>query len=226
MGIIYWNMGYYYDAKKCFEEILRHNPNDAESLARFGYMQYKLDSRAECGQIMEDAFKREPNNSEVLHVIFKYYRDKGEKDKLKKILEKYLESSASELRKLLMLGDYEMSMKQYKKAKEYYKQAFLLNPKEKYLHTQLTLIDLRYFIFGLSVDKIFKIVKYLIIGLFSFNIICVGVADSFGIRNIIHLDKITPYLIILLICSMYVLKICIIIYNRIFKFVMKKRGLQ
>ena len=229
MGIIYWNMEYYYDAKKCFEEILRHNSNNAEALARFGYMQYKLDSRAECGQIMEDAFKLEPNNPTVLHVIFNYYHDKKEKEKLKEILEKYLESGKNEFNKLLMLGDYEMSMKRYKKAKEYYKQAFLLNPTKKYAHTKITLIDLKYCTLGLPINKIFKIIRYLFFGITIAMFILVFIGSNFNISKTIPIDSLIWLmfgLFFLIIILANLLRIYIFIYNRIYKFVMKRRGLD
>lgn len=229
MGIIYWNMGNYFEAKKCFEEVLRLNPNNAEALARNGYMQYKLNHKAESGQIMEDAFRLEPNNPTVLHVVFNYYRDKKEKEKLKEILDKYLECSGNEFNKLVMLGDYEMSMKQYKKSKEYYKQAFLLNPMKKYLHMKMTLIDLRYFTFGLPMNKIAKIIRYLFFGNLIAMFITIFINRHFNISKIINIDSLISIMMIvlfLIMISAYLLRIYIFIYNRIYKFVMKRRGLD
>lgn len=229
MGIIYWNMGNYSEAQKCFEEVLRLNSNSAEALARLGYMKYKLNSKGDYGQIMEDALRLEPHNPTVLHVIFNYYKDKKNKEKLKEILEKYLENSGNEFNNLLMLGDYEVSIKGYKKAKEYYKQAFLLDPTQKYIHRKITLIDLRYFTLGLPANKIAKIIRRLFVGIPIAMLIMVFIDSHFNISKIINIDSLISLMIILfvlIIISAYLLRIYIFVYNRIYRYVMKRRGLD
>ncbi len=229
MGIIYWNKGNYSEAKKCFEEVLRLNSNNALALARSGYMQHKLNSKIDCEQIMEDAYRLAPTNTKVLHVVFNYYKDKKDNKKLKEILEKYLEHSDNEFDKLVKLGDYEFSIKKYKKAKEYYKQAFLLDPNKKYLHKKITLIDLRYFTLGLPANKVGKVLRYLFLGLFIITMIYAIVDSNFHFNNIIDADivfKILYMLVGLFIILGYLLRFYVSIYNKIYKFVMKRRGLD
>ena len=228
MGRIYWSMkNNYYPAQKCFEEVLRINPNNAETLVEYGYMLYELHKElhkeGKGGQFIKDALKMAPNNSVVLHYAFYYYKYEKDKKETKCILEKYLECSGNEIGKLEKLGDYELFLKHYKQAKEHYKQAFLLNPTNKYIHRKITIVDLERFTLGLPINKIAKFQVYIFLALL---IIC-AYLSSCGFDSHSHIfnaDYIFRVLIWILIITRIMLEVYICIYNKIYASIMKRRG--
>lgn len=155
MGKIYFGMNDYEEAKKCFEEVFRLNPNNAETLAAYGVMQYILSNESEAERYIKDALKIDPNNSQVLFCVFYHYKMQNNKIEMKNILEHYLETSGDEVSKLEMIGDYEAHLRHHKKANEHYKQAFLLEPTDEDIHKKIKAIDSDFFIFGISIN-VFK----------------------------------------------------------------------
>lgn len=165
MGMIYWGMDNNMEAKKCFEEALRLNSNDAEVLAVYGVILYceSLDIN-KFEQFIKDALKIAPNNLIVERSAFFYYHIKKDITRMKDILEKYLENTSDEIDKLEMLGDYELYLKHYKQAKEHYKQAFLFDPTNKAILEKIKTIDSDFYILGIPMSSI-KVLNMMISGL-------------------------------------------------------------
>lgn len=152
MGKIYFGMYDYEKAKKSFEEVFRLNPNNAETLAAYGIMQYMLSNESKDERYVKDALKIDPNNSQVLFCAFYHYKMQNNKIEMKNILEHYLETSGDEVSKLEMIGDYEAHLRHHKKANEHYKQSFLLEPTNEAIHNKIKAIDSDFFIFGISIN--------------------------------------------------------------------------
>lgn len=155
MGMMYWGLNNNGEAKDCFKEALRLNPNDAEVIAAYGVIQYTESSNIKkFGESIKDSLKIDPNNQVAMRCAFTYYLIKKDKTRMKNILERYLEHTGDEIGKLRMLGDYELHLRHYKKAREHYKQAFLLDPTNKAIHEEITKIDSESYILGIPMSEI------------------------------------------------------------------------
>jgi tetratricopeptide (TPR) repeat protein len=141
LGKIYFEQQDYFNAEGCFLEALRINPQNAEVLANYGFLMLKTGHREKAAELIEEALRLEPNNEEVLHYAFYYYLARDKREDQMETLKELLETSGSEVRSLINIGMAELFRKNYKSARECFRQAFLLDPANKGLLSMLENLD-------------------------------------------------------------------------------------
>lgn len=116
------------EAEECFLEALRINPRNAEVIANYGFLMLKTGHDQKGAQLLDEALRLEPDNETVLHYNFYRRLESDKRDEQARILEQYLNSSDSEVRKLVNVGLSDWFAGDYRSARENFRQAFLLDP--------------------------------------------------------------------------------------------------
>lgn len=213
LGRIYMDTDELVKAEQSYIEVLRNNPHHAPALAAYGMLMLKTGHGKKADELMEEAMRVNSEDAVVLHYKLMYYMFKNKKSEQIVVLEKFINNTNNEVSKLIHMGMYNMYHKNYKAARENYRQAFLLSPTDKVLLEILKDLDKEcsifylpqrlinkagpavlwisfiviYFILGfLGLEKIQWVVlgAYLLLAVYSW-IIAIGfkIADSFNNRN-------------------------------------------
>ena len=133
LGHLYMQTERWQEAEEAFLEALRLNPNDAETHAAYAVLMKKTGYRKKAKLLINKALELDPENSYVLRINFILEGVHGNKEQQILALEQYMNSADSEMAKLLHLGINASFRNNEKEAKEYYRQAFLLNPEDQTL---------------------------------------------------------------------------------------------
>ncbi len=133
LGHIYMGTERWQDAEEAFLEGLRINPHDAETHAAYAVLMKLTGYRKKSKLLINKALELDPENSYVLRRNFILQGVHGSKEQQILTLEQYMNSADSEVAKLLHLGINASFRNNEKEAKEYYRQAFLLNPEDQTL---------------------------------------------------------------------------------------------
>ncbi|QTB25055.1 tetratricopeptide repeat protein [Lysinibacillus sphaericus] len=142
LGFIYMKKERWKEAEEAFLEALRANPDDAENHAAYAVLMKKMGHRKKAKQLITKAREMAPENSFVLRNYFILEEINSPKKQRVLALEQYMNSSDSELSKLLHLGIHAAFHNKEKEAQEYFRQAFLLNPEDKELYELLEEFEL------------------------------------------------------------------------------------
>jgi len=133
LGHLYMETERWQEAEKAFLESLRLNPNNAETHASYAVLMKQTGYRNKSKLLINKALELDPENSYVLRRNFILQGVHGSKEQQILALEQYMNSADSEVAKLLHLGINASFRNNEKEAKEYYRQAFLLNPEDQTL---------------------------------------------------------------------------------------------
>ncbi|MCP4152842.1 MAG: tetratricopeptide repeat protein [bacterium] len=127
-GKIYTETGDAAQSETAFLEALSINPENAESLAAYGFLMMKSGFEKKAQKLMEEAMRLDPEDESVLNYCFYFQLAKNNPDEQLSILKKQLLSSSSEINNALNIGMRAYYMEDYKSAEENFRQAFLLDP--------------------------------------------------------------------------------------------------
>lgn len=141
LGRIYMDNEEFVKAEQSYIEVLRNNPQHGPALAAYGMLMLKTGHEKKAKGLMDEAMRVDPEDSVVLHYMFMYYLFKNKKGEQIIVLQKFINSTGSEVSKLISTGIYNMHNKKYKAARECFRQAFLLNPTDKVILEILTDLD-------------------------------------------------------------------------------------
>lgn len=141
LGRIYMLVEQFVKSEEHFLESLGVNPVNPTALASYGILMLKTGHEKKATKLMDEAMRLDPENEVVLNSKFIYYIFKGNENAQINVLETYLNSASSEVRKLLNLGLYHMHYKRYSDARENFRQAFLLNPTDNNILSILEELD-------------------------------------------------------------------------------------
>lgn len=133
LGHLYMETERWQEAEEAFLESLRLNPNNAETHAGYAVLMKQTGYRNKSKLLINKALELDPDNSYVLRRNFILQGVHGSKEQQILALEQYMNSADSEVAKLLHLGINASFRNNEKEAKEYYRQAFLLNPENQTL---------------------------------------------------------------------------------------------
>jgi len=133
LGHLYMETKRWQEAEEAFLEALRINPNDAGTHAGYAVLMKQTGHRKKAKLLINKALELDPEDSYVLrrNLILEGMNRNKEQQIL--ALEQYMNSTDSESSKLLTLGKSATLRNNKKEAKEYYRQAFLLNPEDQTL---------------------------------------------------------------------------------------------
>lgn len=141
LGDIYMDMQRYVEAEECYLTSLNLNPQNAEVMAAYGLLMLKTGYEGKAAKLLEEAIRLEPENEVVLNYNFHYYLAKDKKDEQVRIIEQFLISSDSEVKKLVNIGLHDLFREEYNSARENFRQAFLLDPTNKNILQILNELD-------------------------------------------------------------------------------------
>jgi len=133
LGQILMATNRYAEAEECFLAALREDPQRADVMAAYGYLMLKTGYDKKARKLLEEAISVDPSDEVVLHYKFFYHLAKDKRGDQIEVLEKYLQSCDSEVRKLIKIGIMEAGSGNYKAARENFRQAFLLDPTDEHI---------------------------------------------------------------------------------------------
>ncbi|WP_077212167.1 tetratricopeptide repeat protein [Bacillus dakarensis] len=143
LGHLYLETERFQKAEEAFLETLRLNPTDVRTHASYAFLMAKAGQRKKAKALIYKALELDPEDA---HVLRYYLRLEGLTSKGKQqmtALEQYMNSSDSELAKLIQLGVLASLQDRVAEAKEHFRQAFLLNPEDKKLLAILEEMDIQ-----------------------------------------------------------------------------------
>jgi tetratricopeptide (TPR) repeat protein len=123
----------YREAEEFYLKALEVNPESGEIHASYGYMMLKAGHEQKSMVLLEAALKLEPESDRVNQYVLQYYFAKSNKQEQLHYIEKVMETGSSEMQKLLNLALFHELKEEDREAREYYRQAFLLDPTNEYL---------------------------------------------------------------------------------------------
>lgn len=123
----------YSEAEEFYLKALEVNPESGEVHASYGYMMLKAGHEQKAMALLEAALNLEPDSDRVNQYVLQYYFAKSNKQEQLNYIEKVMETGSSEMQKLLNLALFHELKDEDKEAREYYRQAFLLDPTNEYL---------------------------------------------------------------------------------------------
>jgi len=143
LGHLYMETNRFQKAEEAFLDTLRQNPNDAQTHASYAYLMKKTGYRKKAKLLMNKALELDPENAHVLRYYLRLEGLNHKKNQEILALEQYMNSADSELSKLIVLGVHASLHKKVKEAREYFRQAFLLQPEDKKLLSILEELDIQ-----------------------------------------------------------------------------------
>jgi len=118
--------GRWQEAEEAYLEVLRENPNDASVHAAYAYLMMKTGHQKKADQLLAAALRLDPDNAQALRYRF-MFADKTREEKVE-VLERYMHSTDSDTAKLIQLGLDCLYTNRYSRAREHFRQAYLLDP--------------------------------------------------------------------------------------------------
>lgn len=109
------------------------NPESGEIHSSYGYMMLKAGFEEKALALLEAALRMDPSSERVNQYVLQYYFAKSAKQEQIHYIQKVMESGSTEMQKLLNLAMFHELKEEDKAAREYYRQAFLLDPTNEYL---------------------------------------------------------------------------------------------
>lgn len=148
LGKIYREKKRYKKAEECFLKSLELDPQNADTLAEYAFLLLICGYRKKANDVMKEAERLDPEDSTVLHYKFYFNLAHGSRKEELAVIEQYFTNSSDEVQKLIKLGLTEYKSDRYKSSREYFRQAFVLEPTNKYILDMLEELDrINHFIF-------------------------------------------------------------------------------
>jgi tetratricopeptide (TPR) repeat protein len=141
IGITYREQKKYKEAEKAYLRALETNPQSAEVHASYGYLMLLTGFDDKALNLLEEALNLDASSPTVNQYILKYYFAKSDVKKQQQYIQHLMEDASSEVQKLVNLAVFHELQDEVKEARELYRQAFLLDPKNKDLLAILEMID-------------------------------------------------------------------------------------
>ena len=130
---IYNNIPNFAKAEEHLLETLRLNPQNVSALAKYSLLMYETGHIEKSETLMAEAMKIDPFDTSVLEVKLAIQESRGKTENWQEDFQNYTENAESEYNRLILLGNHHLGKKQFGKANEYFRQAFLIHPENKEL---------------------------------------------------------------------------------------------
>lgn len=141
MGLTYDEEEKYPEAEQEYLEGLRHDPEDVDLHAEYASLMLRTGFREKGLALLDKAIEMDPLNGNVYEVLIQHGMASADQEKQRNAITSLMESGQSEVLKLMYLGNHHVYRKEYKEAKEYFVQAFLMNPTNKELREVVEVYD-------------------------------------------------------------------------------------
>lgn len=191
LGQIFMEINQYVEAEAHFLEALRNSSERADIMAVYGYLMIKTGHDKKARRLLEEALSIDPSDEVVLQYHFYYHLAKNDRNDQVEALKKYLQTSDSEVRKLIQIGIMEYSNDNYKVARENFRQAFLLDPTNEEILSSLKELEQAASIFYFPQRMIDKIggpaVVWIGMIIFVLSLRALGFPKAAGIVSVIYI---------------------------------------
>ena len=140
-AVIYTELNDFVKAEEHLLETLRLNPRNASVFARYSWVMYKTGHIEKSEALMSEAMEIDPMDARVLELKLLIQESQGKTERWEEEFQNYYENADSEYNTLVIQGNHHLNKKQYKKARECYRQAFLMRPDNDELFEILNNLD-------------------------------------------------------------------------------------
>jgi tetratricopeptide (TPR) repeat protein len=141
LGAIQVSQQEYVEAEDSLLKALSLNPQSAAVIAQYAYLMLRTGHEEKANRLIQEALRIDPQNEVVLHYSFYFQLASGEKEEQQHTIQNYMDSSANEIDKLVKIGISAIHRKNYKEARECFRQAYLLDPTNTSILQQLQTLD-------------------------------------------------------------------------------------
>ena len=141
IGTTYQNEKNYKEAEQAYLQALEINPSSAETHASYGYLMLLAGFDEKAIMLLEEAMRLDPDSERINQYVLNYFFAKFDQSKQIFQIQHIMDTSGSEEQKLINLGLYHWLREDFKEAREFFKQAFLLDPTNNHLLEFLESLD-------------------------------------------------------------------------------------
>ncbi|MGE5405989.1 MAG: tetratricopeptide repeat protein [Candidatus Saccharibacteria bacterium] len=127
-GIIYEEMGMFYEAEQCLLEALRLNPNNGEVHSRYGLLMQEAGFFEKADLLMKESIRLDPDNPSVIKDNYVYHFFAGEISSQLSLVQEYIDNYETPESKFMIMAIDRYVSKDYKGARDCYLEAYLMNP--------------------------------------------------------------------------------------------------
>lgn len=145
-GKIHFSLDQLPEAEECFLEALRLDPSNAAILANYGYLMLRTGHEKKAAKLIEEALRIDPEDPAVLHYAFYYFLAKNKKHEEMAALSDYIQVASNEVGILVKAGTADLVRGNTREAREKFRQAYVLDPKNKSILETLESLDEDYHI--------------------------------------------------------------------------------
>lgn len=131
IGTMYQYENNYIEAERAFLDVLDINPQSGTAHAAYGYLMLLAHENDKALTLFEEALRLEPENPWINQKVLEYAFATSDRKKQLSHIRNIMENGNDEIKKILNIAVFHQLKGNYKFAREYYRQAFLLNPKDQ-----------------------------------------------------------------------------------------------
>ncbi|WP_203363404.1 tetratricopeptide repeat protein [Bacillus sp. REN10] len=130
---VYMETERWVESEKAFLESLRLHPNNASIHAGYATLMKKTGHHKKAKALIEKALELDPEDPQALRSHYLLEGRNGNREQQVLLLERYMQSADSDLAKVIHLGLDAIFRNRVKEAKDYFRQAYLMNPHDQEL---------------------------------------------------------------------------------------------
>jgi tetratricopeptide (TPR) repeat protein len=141
IGQIYESIESYIRAEESYLEALKLEPTNATYIAEYAELMLMTGYDKKAKELLEESLRIDPNNENANQVMLKLAQAKSNVKEQLIYFQRVIDTSSDEVSKLVQIGLHHLLKKEYKLAKKYIADAFLLDPTNKDLLKVLKELD-------------------------------------------------------------------------------------
>ncbi len=148
LGLTYEKEKNYMEAEQAYLKALEINPSSVMAHAAYGKLMLITGFEEKAMNLLEEAMRLDPENESVNQFLLEFYFAKSDQNNQIRQIQRMMDISSDEVQKLVNLGYYHVLREDAIQAREYYRQAYLLDPTNtELLHILETLDKETHFLF-------------------------------------------------------------------------------
>ncbi|MFC4409552.1 tetratricopeptide repeat protein [Chungangia koreensis] len=133
IGSTYEEEKNYTEAESAYLKFLKNEPDSGFAHAVYGSIMLTVGQKEKAFALLEEAMRLDPENERVTQEMLHYAFATSDKKNQQVLLQNLMENGSSEIRKLVNLAVYHQLKDENKIAKEYFVQAYLMDPSNEKL---------------------------------------------------------------------------------------------
>lgn len=133
IGSTYEEEKNYKEAESAYLKFLENYPESGVAHAVYGSLMLTVGQKEKAFALLEEAMRLDPENERVTQEMLHYYFATSDKKNQQLLLGNLMENGSNEIRKLVNLAVYHQLKDENKLAKEYFVQAYLIDPSNQQL---------------------------------------------------------------------------------------------